>query len=246
MKVYIDLFFLFNVIMDVIVIVGVSILLKRKTSVFRIVISSLIGGIASILMFTVINKLLIELISIFVMVFIAYRYVNIRYTIRNIFYMYILSVLLGGVIYLFNVKVSTNPIITYFIIIIIAVEVMILYIKEIKKMKNNYNNYYKVVIVFRDGAREEYIGFVDTGNNLYDPYKSRPIILLSYKYYRDDNFVLVPYYTAGGESLLKCVKPDMVYIDGMICKKNVLVGFSESVKLIDGVDVILHKDIMKG
>ena len=95
--------------------------------------------------------------------------------------MYILSVLLGGLIYLFNIKVTTNIFITYFIIIIISVEVMILYVKEIKKMKNIYNNYYKVDISFKDGKKLSLIGFVDTGNNLYDPYKKRPIILVSNK-----------------------------------------------------------------
>ena len=82
--------------------------------------------------------------------------------------------------------------------------------------------------------------------NLYDPYKKRPIILLSNKYIREDNYILVPYYTMSGEGLLKCIKPDIIFIDGIGYRGNVLIGFSDSPKLIDGVDVILHKDIMKG
>lgn len=246
MEIYIDLFFLFNIIMDAIVITSVCILLKRKTNIFRIITSSLVGGISSLFMFTSINKLVIEVISVTIMVLIAFKYKDIRYTIKNIFYMYILSVLLGGLIYLFNIRVTTNVFITYFIIIIISVEVMILYVKEIKKMKNIYNNYYKVDITFKDGEKLSLIGFVDTGNNLYDPYKKRPIVLVSNKYKREDNFILVPYYTAGGEGLLKCIKPDIVFIEGVGCKKNVLIGFSDGSKLIDGVDVILHKDLMKG
>lgn len=49
-----------------------------------------------------------------------------------------------------------------------------------------------------------------------------------------------------GEGLLKCIKPDIIFIDEIGYKGNVLIGFSESPKFIDGVDVILHKDIMKG
>ena len=237
---------MFNIIMDAIVITSTSILLKRKTSIFRIIISSLVGGISSLFMFTSINKLIIEVVSVIVMVLITFKYKDIRYTIKNIFYMYILSVLLGGLIYLFNIRVTTNVLVTYFIIIIISVEVMILYIKEIKKMKNIYNNNYKVDITFKDGDKLSLIGFVDTGNNLYDPYKKRPIILVSNKYKREGNFILVPYYTAGGEGLLKCIKPDIVFVESVGCRKNVLIGFSDSHKLIDGVDVILHKDLMKG
>lgn len=246
MKIYIDLFFLFNIIMDAIIITSTSILLKRKTNIFRILTSSLVGGISSVLMFTSLNKIFIEITSVIIMMLITFKYDNLRYTLKNIFYMYILSVLLGGLIYLFNIRVTTNVFITYLIIIIISVEVMILYVKEMKKMKNIYNNYYKVDISFKDGKKVSLIGFVDTGNNLYDPYKKRPIILLSNKYKKEDNFILVPYYTAGGEGLLKCIKPDIIFIEGIGYKGNVLIGFSDSPKLIDGVDVILHKDLMKG
>lgn len=246
MKIYIDLFFLFNIIMDGIVITSVSILLRRKASIPRIIISSFIGGISSLLILTSINKLIVEIVSILIMVLIAFKYENIRYTMKNILYMYILSVLLGGLIYLFNIRVTTNPFITYLIIIIISVEVMFLYIKEMKKMKNNYNNYYKVDIWFKDGDVLSLIGFMDTGNNLYDPYKKRPIILVSNKYKKENNVILVPYYTAGGEGILKCVRTIKVTLDGSECKEDILVGFSDSPKLIDGVDVILHKDIVKG
>ena len=192
MKIYIDLFFLFNIIMDAIIVISISILLKRKTSIFRIILSSLVGGISSLLLFTSINKILIEIISVIVMVFIAFGYKNIRYIFKNIFYMYILSTLLGGLLYLFNIRVSNNVLFTYLVIIIIAIEMMILYIKEMKKMKSNYNNYYKVDICFKDKDKLSLIGFVDTGNNLYDPYKKRPIILVSSKYIREDNYILVP------------------------------------------------------
>lgn len=246
MKIYIDLFFLFNVIMDGTIITSTSILLKRKTSTLRIILSALVGGISSLFLFTSLNKILVEVLSIILMVIIAFRYKNIRYTCKNILYMYILSTLLGGIVYLFNIKVSSSTFWTYFIIIIISIEAMVLYIKEIRKMKNIYNNYYKVDIFFKDREKLSLIGFVDTGNNLYDPYKKRPIILVSNKYYREDNFILVPYYTSSGEGLLKCIKPDIIFIEGIGYKGNVLVGFSNSPKLIDGVDVILHKDLMKG
>lgn len=246
MKMYIDLFFIFNFIIDFIITLSVSIILKRKSSYIRMILSSLLGGFSSLLLFTSLNKILIEIISIILMVVISFGYKGIRYVIKNILYMYILSTLLGGIIYLFNIKVSNNVFLSYLIIIIIAIEVMVLYIKENKEMKNIYNNYYKVDIYFKSNDKLSLIGFVDTGNNLYDPYKKRPIILISNKYYRDDNFILVPYHTLSGNGLLKCIKPDIIFIEGIGYKGNVLVGFSDSPNLIDGIDVILHKDVMKG
>ena len=246
MKMYIDLFFIFNVIMDYIIIMSTNILLKRRTSYIRMILSSLIGGISSLVLFTSLNKIVIEIVSIVIMVLISFGYKGIRYLINNILYMYILSTLLGCIIYLFNIKVSNSMFLTYLIIIVISIEIMILYIKENKKMRSIYNNYYKVDIYFKDREKLSLIGFVDTGNNLYDPYKKRPVIIVPNKYIKEDKYILVPYHTINGNGLLKCIKPDIIFIDGIGYKGNVLIGFSDSFNFGDGVDVILHKDIMKG
>lgn len=246
MKMYIDLFFIFNVIMDYIIIMSTNILLKRRTNHIRMILSSLIGGISSLVLFTSLNKIVIEIVSIVIMVLISFGYKGIRYLINNILYMYILSTLLGGIIYLFNIKVSNSMFLTYLIIIVISIEIMLLYIKENKKMRSIYNNYYKVDIYFKDREKLSLIGFVDTGNNLYDPYKKRPVIIVHNKYIKEDKYILVPYHTINGNGLLKCIKPDIIFIDGIGYKGNVLIGFSDSFNFGDGVDVILHKDIMKG
>ena len=245
MKIYIDLFFLFNVIMDMIIITSVSILLKRNTKYYRIILSSFIGGLFSLMLFVFGNKIIVEIISIIVMTYISFGYKGIRYFIKNILYSYMISILLGGLVYLFNSRVSVNIYLNYLIIVVISIEVMILYVKENKKMKNTYNNYYKVDIYFKDNDKISLVGFLDTGNNLYDPYKKRPIILVSDKYKREDNFILVPYHTLSSEGLLKCIKPNIIFIEGIGYKGNALVSFSDSIS-IDGVDVILHKDLMKG
>lgn len=246
MEMYIDLFFIFNVIMDYIIIMSTSILLKRRTSYIRMILSSLIGGISSLVLFTSLNKIVIEIVSIVIMVLISFGYKGIRYLINNILYMYILSTLLGGILYLFNIKVSNSMFLTYLIIIVISIEIMILYIKENKKMRSIYNNYYRVDIYFKDREKLSLIGFVDTGNNLYDPYKKRPVIIVPNKYIKEDKYILVPYHTINGNGLLKCIKPDIIFIDGIGYKGNVLIGFSDSFNFGDGVDVILHKDIMRG
>ena len=198
------------------------------------------------MLFTSINRLLLELITIILMITIAFKYKNIRYFLTNMLYTYLLSILLGGLIYLFNSKVTLNIYLNYLVIIILSIEVMTLYIKENKKIKNTYNNYYKVDIYFKDKEKISLIGFLDTGNNLYDPYKKRPIILVDKKYQKEDKFILVPYHTINGEGLLKCIKPEKVYIEKIGYKNNLLVAFSSSPSTINGVEVLLHKDLMKG
>ena len=56
MRIYIDLFFLFNTIMDFMIILGTSIILKRNSNLIRVIISSLIGGISSVLLFNNIKR----------------------------------------------------------------------------------------------------------------------------------------------------------------------------------------------
>ena len=140
MRIYIDLFFLFNTIMDIIIITSVSILLKRNTTYKRILISSLLGGLSSLMLFTSINRLLLELITIILMITIAFKYKNIRYFLTNMLYTYILSILLGWLIYLFNSKVTLNIYLNYLVIIILSIEVMTLYIKENKKINISISN----------------------------------------------------------------------------------------------------------
>lgn len=247
MKIYIDLFFIFNLLMDAIILFSVSIILKRNTSIKRILLSSIVGAVSSLFLFTDISKLFAELVAVILMNLIAFKYHNLRYMLRNIFYTYILSVLLGGLIYLFNIRVSSNPFFTYLIILVISIEVMSLYIKEMKKKENINNNYAKVDIYFKDNEKITLVGFVDTGNNLYDPYQKRPIILVSKKYEREGKFLLVPYYTLSGDGILKCLRIEKILIDGCEYGKEVLVAFSDTPRLIEGgIDVILHKDVRKG
>ena len=224
----------------------ILVLLSILSYKYLVTLSKMFLSFISLLCITSLNKIVIEMFTILVMVFIAFGYKNMKYLLNNVFYMYLTSVLIGGIFYLFNLKVSDNVVISYLIMLIITIEVVTLYVKELKKMKNIYNNYYKVDIYFKDKEKIKLTGFVDTGNNLYDPYKKRPIILVSDKYYRDDDFVLVPYNTISDSGLLKCIKPDIIFIEGIGYKSNVLVAFSDKPILIDGVDVILHKDLMKG
>ena len=86
--------------MDFMIILGTSIILKRKSNLIRIIISSLTGGLSSILLFCNINKILIEVISIIVMMLISFGYKGIKYILRNVFYMYLLSNLIREIKYI--------------------------------------------------------------------------------------------------------------------------------------------------
>ena len=113
-----------------------------------------------------------------------------------------------------------------------------------QKLKENYSNYHKVEIVYN---RKIYHlnGYLDTGNNLYDPYKKRGIILVNLNLdYKPEKVIYTPFESLNNKGLVKCLKPDKIYID----KKeftNYLIGLSDDKFKIEGINCILHSK-MKG
>ena len=65
----------------------------------------------------------------------------------------------------------------------------------LKTEKNNYSKYYDVDIYFKD-KKVSIIGFLDTGNNLVDPYKKQPIVIVYegiISKYKNNKLLLINY-----------------------------------------------------
>ena len=260
MKIYIEAIIFINFIVDFILLFGVCLILRRQTNLKKLLLSSLIGSIVVITMFYNIDKiyiLIVKLITSFIMVIVCCGFKNITYTIKNVFYLYTLSIILGGSLYLISIDILskhselsflTNTIYLYFIaLIILSPLIIFIYIKQIKKIKNIYNNYYNVDIYLKDKTVTSLTAYLDTGNHLTDPYKNRPIILVNKDKikFNYENILLVPYDTLNNHGLLKCIIPDKIYIDNIGIKNNFLIGISEEKINIDGVDCILHSSLME-
>lgn len=260
MKVYYDLVLILNIVFDFLLLLTTSIVLKRNVKWYRLVLGSLIGGISLIALFIDINSfslfLLKVLISI-VMVVVTFSFKDIKYFFNNLFYLYVCSIVLGGFLYLLNLEFSykhegliffhNGLSINFIVLIIFSPIILYIYIRQCKKLKLNYNNYYKVDLWYKN-KEYKFNAFLDTGNKLYDPYKRRPIILINtnkikFKY---EDSILVPYKTASGNSILKCLIADKIVIDNNVEVCNVLFGKSDESFEIDGVNMILHSEIIGG
>jgi len=191
------------------------------------------------------------------MVIICCKFESIKYTLQNIFYLYTLSIILGGGIYLISIEViskyselsflSNGIYLNFIILLVFSPLIIYVYIKQIKQIKNVYSNYYNIDIYLKDNTKTSLTGYLDTGNHLVDPYKNRPIILVNKNKidFNYDNILLVPYDTLNNHGLLKCIVPDKIYIDSVGIKKNFLIGISEEDINIEGVDCILHSSLME-
>lgn len=261
LKVYLDFIFITNFLFDFIILTATSIILKRNVKLYKIIFGSLFGSLTILILFIRMSSIELfifkVIISIF-MILITFSYKNIRYTLKNVYYLYLISIILGGFLYFINIQISTTNLGLLFTVndislnivisIILSIIMIYSYIKNTRQLKINHNKYYKINIEFLDGSKKLLNGFLDTGNKLIDPYKRRPIILVNDDIIDQnikDKILLVPYYTASGEGLLKCINISKMYIDGILCKKKFLLGLTDNIK-IDGVDCILNEKILEG
>ena len=260
MIVYVDLVLFLNIAMDFLLLLSVSIILKRNIKFYRIILGALTGGVSIIFLFISLNNFtlfLFKLVISLLMILITFSYKNIKYFTNNLLYLYLSSIILGGGIYLldiqFNYKnqglmfIDSSFGINIVVLLIISPFIIYSYIKSMKKMKGDYSNYYKVDIYYKNKIYK-FNAFLDTGNRLYDHYKRRPIVLVNTNKIKIgyDESILVPYMTASGNSVLKCVIVEKLIIDNSYEIKDVLVGVSNNKFNIEGIDMLLHNDLIGG
>ena len=129
MKIYLDLILIINFIIDYLLLYGTKKILKNKTSIKRILLGSIIGSISSLLMIYQ-NNIIIKILLSILIIIITF---GINKIIKNITYFYLLSIILGGTLYLFDLNIYK---LNYQILLLISPILIYLYIKENIKYKN--------------------------------------------------------------------------------------------------------------
>jgi len=250
--VYIDLLVIQDLLMNYIVLYATGIILNRITKFNKIFFASTIGNIPIIFLFCNLNNHLINIISLLfsiIMSLVSFSYKDIIYTIKNVIYMYLISIFLAGSIYLINTNFLpqiNNYLLNVIILLILSPLITYIYIKSIDKIKINSSNYYHVDIYLKDKPKITVNAFLDTGNKLSDPYTNSPIILVSKNKIigRLNNPILVPYNTIDNHGLLKCYKPEKLYINKVGYRKKVLIAPIDEIG-IEGADCILNSQLLE-
>lgn len=255
MKIYLDLLFITNYIFDFLILLSTSLILKRNIKIYKILLGAFFGSLTLIILFIRMNQIelfLYKLLVSIIMILVTFNFKNIKYTLKNLYYLYIISIILGGFLTFINNTISygvlfknVNNKLNVFSSILLSIILLIIYFKETIDLKTNYNKYYKVNIYFNN---KNYIfnAFLDTGNKLIDPYKRRPIILVKEEKIKNiDNYLYVPYKTISGSGILKCIKADKIYIENIGYKKKFLIGLTNNIN-IDNVDCILNERLLEG
>lgn len=257
MKIYLDLVMLLNFSIDFILLLSVSIILKRKVKIYRILLGSFVGGLSILLLFFNINNITLFILKIIIsilMCLITFKFNNIKYTLVNLLYLYMSSIILGGFLYLLNIEFSYKHVgiifinnglsINFIFLLITSPIILYIYIKQTKNFRSTYSNYYNIKI-FKNNKAYDYIGFIDTGNTLTDPLTKKAVILIDKRkiLFNIKEFRMIPYMGVNGLNLIKVIKIDKLVFNNK-SYKNILLGLMDNISL-DGVDVILNKKLLE-
>ena len=146
MKVYVDLLFILNVWIDFLLLLTVSYVLKKFTSIRRILCASFVGGISTIFLFLNVSSTILALLKVLIcslMLLISFSFNSLKSFIENIIYFYLVSIILAGVIYLVRNNYNINNFFNNFLLLIVTTPIILyVYYRKTKKLNNHYNNLY--------------------------------------------------------------------------------------------------------
>lgn len=109
MKVYIDLVLILNFLIDLVVLITTSYVLKRNVKSIRLILGALVGSLTTLFLFIKLSSVTLFILKVVIsilMTITTFSYRNIRYTLKNISYLYIVSIILGEFIYFLNIQFS--------------------------------------------------------------------------------------------------------------------------------------------
>mgnify|MGYP004495655657 FL=1 len=256
MKVYLDLIFIINFMFDLLLLMTVSIECKIIISKKRIILGALFGSLTTFLLFLPLTNLILFLFKVFIsiiMVLISFKIKSKALFLRIIKSLYGNSIILGGLLTFLNNQLSyfnnnllfihNKTTLNIILIIISSPIIFTLYHKTMKKEKFKQKYLHKVEISY---LNKTFIttAYLDSGNNVKDPYQKRSIIITT----KDlalplEKTLYVPYKALGINGLLKCIEIKEIRVDNTLLKHKYLLGtFKDTIDML-GSECILPNSV---
>ena len=237
-KMYIELIFIVNFLLDYMILYGTKRLLKRKNKNIRLLLGSILGSSTSIFLFINITNIKLIIIKIFISILMNLTSFGKKEVLKNTFYFYLISITLAGSIYLLDLTKIKD---FYFIILITITPIIIkTFITEWNNYKLIEKNKYDVKIYYK---HKEYnlTGFIDSGNRLSSPINNKPIILVNLEI-KPNKIIYVPYNTIDSSGIITCFKPDKIIIEEQEIN-NCLIGLVKDKIKMKNINCILPNKI---
>lgn len=256
MVVYVEIVFLNNLAINMVICLSVYKVQKIKLSWGRIIGVSILGAVAAVFYPKIAQySLLVRLTLSFVMVLLLIKYQNIWQALTALALFYLITFCLAGAVFM----LSTNNYLQKFDKIIefaptfIALGIFLAYFllsfitRELYAFRQKYNLEYNVDISSAYGHCQTK-AYYDSGNCVYDA-DCQPVVIISDKIYnqlKGGNEQYLSVSTIGGVQLIKIIKVELKIYQGADSNKifNISAGISANLK--KNYDVILHVDLIGG
>lgn len=196
MTIYLDIVLIENLVMNSIILYATGIVLKEKIKIIRVLLSSLLGAIYSVVAYTTIleiySSIFLKIVLSIIIVFIAYNPQTMKKMWKDILIFYLTSFVFGGVAFALIYIVKPQDIIMkngmflglYPIKIIILGTILAFFIIitsfKIVKTKISKKDMFCNVKVKLNGDIVETKVMLDTGNLLKEPITNTPVIVLEH------------------------------------------------------------------
>lgn len=274
MEVYVDVLLLINLLVDYFLLSLTAKLLKKKTSVLRLVLSSLLGALSSLYIFlpqmNIIFEVFIKVAVCGLMTLIGFNNTTLKSFSRSLSVLVAVTFGYAGFMIAFwytfkPTGMIINNSVVYFNVsplFLIAFSVVAYLIISIVKIVTEKNcDFAKVceIEVFAEGKSANLRGIIDTGNSVEDMFSLSEVIVVDesvlYQLFDDypasknlDNrYRALPLSTVSGAGLLngyRCDTADVIYNGKKIQLIKPILAISK-VKLDDGYNAIINPKILE-
>lgn len=196
MTIYIDVVLLENLIMNFIILLATGLILKEKIKKIRLLLSSLLGAIYSVVSYMSIleiySSMILKIILSIVITYIAFNPQTIKKMWKDLLIFYLTSFVFGGAAFalIYIVKpqeilmknglfLGTYPLKTIILGAIIAFIIIMTAFTVVKSKITKKDMFCKVSILL-NGKNIETIAMVDTGNLLKEPITNTPVMVVEH------------------------------------------------------------------
>lgn len=194
MTLYLDIVFLENIVMNSIILLATSIIMKTPIKILRNFIASILGSIYAIIIYVsnikLYSNVFLKIILSMVIVYTAFKPINVRSFFKHIVIFYLTSFTFGGVafallyfvspqkiLYQDGVFIGTYPIKIILIGGIVGFIIITISFKNIKGKMSKKDMYCNIKISVQN-KETEIIAIIDTGNFLKEPITKMPVIVI--------------------------------------------------------------------
>ena len=233
---YLDIFFINNLVMDLLLLVTAVSLSRRPVRLFRCILGAITGAMYSCLEILFLgstgklhsmNGILSMLMTGFLMAVLVWYGRGLRECARGMLFLYITSFLISGIL-----TVLSGYLKKQWILVVLTGCAVFGCVKTLKKEKSM-ETMMRQVTIFHHGKEKTYIGLLDTGNSLTDPVSKVPVHVMSkegLRYFMPEGWEkervkIIPYNTiSNSDGILTAIVIDQMTIRDTAEKKQTIRG----------------------